>query len=174
MLASDVERFALADGRRLEGRGELSFSSGRLFMQESDHGGDGGLPFSVALGGAGGFACSWVQGSRELLISVVGHPPCFALVVHDRDVAMDALAAKLGAQIVTSAVSPGGEAPAVVLLAASAIEGTGKVAASVLTGGASIIGAGMGYALQSFRTHVSRRRGKRPRGDGDCRPQPLR
>jgi hypothetical protein len=50
--------------------------------------------------------------------------------------------------------SPTNEPPAVVQLAASAIEGTGKLAAAVLTGGAGVVGAGLGVFLQSFRTHV--------------------
>lgn len=174
VLARDVERFALEQpggARRLEGRGELSLARGCLSMRRAA---GGASDFSVRLGGAGvaepggGFGCAWARGSRELWLSAAGQPPCFVLLVHDSGADMAAIATALGAAVLPADGS-GGEAPELVLLAASAIDGTSKLAASVLTSGAALFGSGMGLALQAFKTNV--RRAARPRlAEGRPRP----
>ncbi|KAJ1634545.1 senescence-associated protein-domain-containing protein [Pavlovales sp. CCMP2436] len=158
VLSSDVERFVVeAGGRRAEGRGELQLQSRFLQMNE-----EGAAPFSLQLqsgsqdqdgleGSQDVFFCAWVEGSRELQLGKARQPPCFVLLVHEAGADVGAIARQLGAAVLRSAAEP----PAAVQLAASAIEGTGKIMAAMLTGGAGVFGAGFGAALQSFRTNVT-------------------
>ena len=78
----DVERFSIDESgcRHLESRGELRISAdGHLVHSTSA---DDPLPWSIKLArpdGAEGSGCTWVEGSRELLVGVAGQPPCVAV-----------------------------------------------------------------------------------------------
>jgi hypothetical protein len=188
-LARDAELFAVEGGTpRLVRRGELSITAdGTLFLVSAEQ---GAAPFSLQLavaaatpaeadadarggdagedaGVAGSYVCAWVDGSNELLISIPGQPPSYALVILDEGADVTAIAAALEASTLPPAAAI--EVPAIVQLAASAIEGTGKVAASVIAGAGSLVGTGMGAMLQTFRTHVRARPPVRARGTRDGR-----
>jgi hypothetical protein len=162
-----VERFSIDEtgARHFESRGELRLSAdGHLHHSTST---EDPLPWSLKLArpdagdgdGSGGFACTWVEGSRELLVGVPGGPACVALVVmFATETEMVELVHRLGVQILPPQPAGGAAAeaqPTAVFVAASVIEGTGKLTAGAITSAASLFGAGMSVALQSFRTHVS-------------------
>lgn len=164
---SRATRHALSpDGsRHLEGEGALVVQGGQL-QHLTDP------PLRVALGDvADGYVCTHVEGTREFFLAPASAPtaPSLVVTVLDEDADTRTLAAALGASVRRADDGT----PVLVQYAASAIETTGKVAASALVAGAALVDTGLGAALQAFKTNVRARRA-RPREEGAASGPPRR